>query len=145
MIRITTLAAVPAKRQPITTPSTSCAALTISKGGLKSLQPAEWTSALTSMGPRRFLAGSLRRCPPRAPARPHPISHSSEAIGVAKTDTAPALRFSETPSSHWMANGTVITISRMRTEWTSAMTRESPPRSSPMVTISTSPPGMPAK
>jgi hypothetical protein len=41
--------------------------------------------------------------------------------------------------------GSVITMSRMRAEWMSAIVRALPPRSSPRITISTSPPGMPEK
>ena len=80
------------------------------------------------------------------PRTPQAISQNQPSAEVCIIE-GPEVRLmpSETPSSHCTMKGSVITTSRMRAEWISAMVRASPPFSSPVITISTRPPGMPAK
>ena len=105
-----------------------------------------WTTALTSIGPSRYFAGTRRRSPTIAPAIAVATSQSSPYQGVSRIETPNGGRAPRrTPSSHCTMKGSVMTMRRMRAEWMSAIVRALPPRSSPRSTISTSPPGMPEK
>ena len=102
--------------------------------------------AETSIGPSNCFAGMRRTWASITPATALATSQNQPSAEVWNIE-GPWFRVMprETPSSHCTMKGSVITTSRMRAEWISAMVRASPPFSSPVITISTRPPGMPEK
>ena len=125
-------------------PITTCAAITISKGGTNEFHPMAWMTRLTSMGPSRNFAGSRSTMPTIVPTTAATPNQNQVSGGVSKIDTDICVeRWIAPPVTNWAMNGSVVTTMRMREAWISAILRGSPPIWSPISTISASPPGMP--